>query len=294
MRRLFLLSTANAKNVVKRHYTSLDAETSANSSAQSTTHFGYKEVPVEEKASMVASVFHSVADNYDIMNDVLSMGTHRLWKNSFVSMADPQLECQYLDVAGGTGDIAFRLLDALQEKAMDRIKPVEKTAQVTVLDINSSMLKVGEDRARQRYPTLHPAVSLRFIEGDAQKLPIEDATIDMYTIAFGIRNVTDIPKALRDAHRVLKPGGRFLCLEFSKVQNPVLSPLYHMYNHNLLPVVGHVVASDWGSYQYLAESIDRFPSQERFQQMLEEAGFQNVTYTNFAEGIVAVHDGWKL
>jgi ubiquinone/menaquinone biosynthesis methyltransferase len=260
----------------------------------STTHFGYREVPIDEKAGMVGKVFHSVADKYDLMNDVLSLGAHRLWKRSFVERADPQLGCQYLDVAGGTGDIAFRIADALQSKALHSPRPLATPSLITVLDINSSMLKVGQDRAKERYPALPPSVQLRFVEGDAQKLPLDDHSIDLYTIAFGIRNVTDIPMALREAHRVLRPGGRFLCLEFSKVTNPLLRPFYHLYNHNLLPVVGHVVASDWDSYQYLAESIERFPSQEDFKTMLQDAGFQHVTYTNYTEGIVAVHDGWKL
>eukprot|EP00667_Euglena_gracilis_P018569 EG_transcript_19736 len=262
--------------------------------AKPTTHFGYKEVPVEEKATLVGKVFHNVADKYDLMNDVLSLGVHRVWKNCFVAKADPQLGCQYLDVAGGTGDIAFRIIDALHQKALNRSRPVDTPSLVTILDINSSMLKVGEDRARQRYPSLHPALQMKFVEGDAQQLPVEDGSIDLYTIAFGIRNVTDIPQALREAHRVLRPGGRFLCLEFSKVTNPLLQPVYHLYNHNLLPVVGHVVASDWDSYQYLAESIERFPTQEAFKAMIEEAGFKHVAYTNYTEGIVAVHEGWKL
>eukprot|EP00906_Rhabdomonas_costata_P011446 RCo016316 len=259
-----------------------------------TTHFGFQEVPVADKAKLVGGVFHKVADSYDLMNDVMSVGIHRLWKNSFVELVNPQLGCEYLDVAGGTGDIAFRIVDALTAKGMSTVRPLAKPSRVTVLDINSSMLKVGEERAAKRYPALHPSVTMRWVEGDAQCLPIDSNSIDQYTIAFGIRNVTDIPAALRDAHRVLKRGGRFLCLEFSKVNNPLLRPLYQVYNFNILPVMGHLIASDWGSYQYLAESIEKFPDQERFKAMLQEAGFKNVSYTNYSLGICAVHDAWKL
>eukprot|EP00992_Anisonema_acinus_P000314 TRINITY_DN10114_c0_g1_i3.p1 TRINITY_DN10114_c0_g1~~TRINITY_DN10114_c0_g1_i3.p1 ORF type:complete len:312 (-),score=86.55 TRINITY_DN10114_c0_g1_i3:239-1174(-) len=255
-----------------------------------TTHFGSREVPVEDKARLVGEVFHGVADNYDRMNDVLSLGVHRCWKDAFVAALHPQPGAAFLDVAGGTGDIAFRLVDRLQAAARADGEP----SAVMVLDINSSMLKVGEERAAERYGALPSSVDLRFVEGDAQNLPLPDESVDQYTIAFGIRNVTDIPAALREAHRVLRRGGRFSCLEFSRVEAPIVGPVYRWYNATVLPVAGHVVAGDWAAYQYLAESIERFPDQETFRAMIADAGFHAATYSNYSLGIVAAHDGWKL
>jgi len=258
-----------------------------------TTHFGYKTVPTTEKESLVGEVFHSVAGKYDLMNDAMSLGIHRLWKDYFLDKLHPIPGTKLLDVAGGTGDIAFRFINRIKTSPM--FIPKYQPSKVTVLDINASMLQVGRERAQQQglglSPTDDPAIE--FIEGNAQKLPIEDCSMDAYTIAFGIRNCTSIPDVLSEAYRVLKPGGRFLCLEFSHVENSFLSSLYDFYSFNVIPPMGQLLADDFNSYQYLVESIRKFPNQKTFQQMIANAGFELVVYENLSLGVVAIHSGYK-
>ncbi len=244
-----------------------------------TTHFGFTDVPVEEKASMVRGVFDSVAENYDLMNDLMSAGVHRLWKTAMIDWLMPRPGQHLLDVAGGTGDIAF--------KFMDRLKGDGK---VTVLDINHAMLSVGQDRALDQ----GRLSGFDWVNGDAMALPLPDKSVDAYTIAFGIRNVTDIPMALREARRVLKPGGRFMCLEFSTVTLPVLKEFYDFYSFKLLPEIGKTVAGDRESYQYLVESIRKFPDADGFKKMIEEAGFGQVKYRSLSGGIAAIHSAWRI
>ncbi|TCS65118.1 bifunctional demethylmenaquinone methyltransferase/2-methoxy-6-polyprenyl-1,4-benzoquinol methylase UbiE [Varunaivibrio sulfuroxidans] len=251
-------------------------EPSADTGDAGTTHFGFKTVAEEEKASLVRGVFDNVATKYDLMNDLMSLGVHRLWKHEFVSWLRPKPSMRLLDVGGGTGDIAFRF----REKG---------GGDVTVCDINAEMLKVGRDRAIDK----GIVTGVDWITGDAENLPFPDASFDAYTIAFCIRNVTHIDRALNEARRVLKPGGRFLCLEFSHVVVPVLDKIYDAYSFGVLPNLGQAVAGDRASYQYLAESIRRFPPQEAFTDMIAAAGFDHVSYRNLTGGIAAIHSAWR-
>ena len=243
-----------------------------------TTHFGYKQVNVEEKAGKVAEVFHSVAGNYDLMNDLMSGGIHRLWKRVTIEMSGVRPGHTVLDIAGGTGDLAAKF---------SRIVGSEGT--VVLADINDSMLKVGRDRLVDRGIT----DNVRFSQADAQYLPFPDNTFDVITIAFGLRNVTDKDMALRSMLRVLKPGGKLLVLEFSKPPNQLLSKIYDGYSFNILPKLGKLFANDADSYQYLAESIRMHPDQETLMGMMENAGFANTDYHNMTGGIVALHRGVK-
>ncbi|KAJ0019719.1 hypothetical protein NQD34_007288 [Periophthalmus magnuspinnatus] len=303
------------------------------------THFGFETVLEEEKAKKVYQVFENVAQKYDVMNDAMSLGIHRLWKDVLLHAMNPQPGARLLDVAGGTGtdpfklinhipssyhfalnallfpegDIAFRFLEYIksQEEKMRRrearamqtpswqeistkyseeqgAEPQESRA--VVCDINKEMLKVG----KQKGDSMGITSGLSWVVGDAEELPFGDDEFDIYTIAFGIRNVTHIEQALQEAQRVLKPGGRFMCLEFSKVSNPILSKIYDTYSFQVIPVLGEVIAGDWKSYQYLVESIRRFPDQGDFQTMIEDAGFYCVNYHNLTGGIVALHSGFKL
>ena len=241
-----------------------------------TTHFGFKDIPIGEKTEAVRGVFDSVASRYDLMNDVMSGGLHRVWKTRFVDLLHPRDGMRVLDVAGGTGDIAFRI-------------KARAAADVTVCDINTEMLTVGRDRAADKN-----LLEIPFIEGNAEQLPFQANQLDAYTIAFGIRNVTDIPAALREAHRVLKTGGRFLCLEFSQMPNEKLQALYDRYSFALIPRMGQLIAQDRDSYQYLVESIRKFPNQSAFEAMIAEAGFKRVRHWNLSGGICAIHSGWKV
>jgi demethylmenaquinone methyltransferase/2-methoxy-6-polyprenyl-1,4-benzoquinol methylase len=243
------------------------------------THFGFSDVPVADKAGLVRGVFDSVATRYDLMNDLMSGGIHRLWKAAMVEWLRPRPGMHVLDVAGGTGDIAFRILDR-------GVRPLH----VTVLDINESMVRVGRDRA------IDTALlqGIDWVVGDAERLPLPDRSVDAYTIAFGIRNVTDIPGALREARRVLRPGGRFLCLEFSQVSVAPLAALYDRYSFSVLPRLGGAVAGDEQAYRYLAESIRRFPDQEAFAGLIEEAGLGEVRCRSLAGGIAALHSAWRI
>ncbi|WP_439533128.1 class I SAM-dependent methyltransferase [Polymorphobacter sp.] len=240
-----------------------------------TVSFGYEQVAPEEKTRRVGAVFASVAKRYDIMNDLMSAGAHRLWKNDFVATINPRPGEQILDMAGGTGDIAFRM--------------ARRGADVTVADINPAMLEVGMERAAEQGLT-----SLVWREENAEVLTLPDRSFDAYTIAFGIRNVTDIPAALREAHRVLRFGGRFFCLEFSTTTWPGFAELYDLYSEKLVPRIGQAVAGDGDSYRYLIESIRRFPPMPEFAAMIGEAGFSRVHYRPILGGAVAVHSGWKV
>jgi demethylmenaquinone methyltransferase/2-methoxy-6-polyprenyl-1,4-benzoquinol methylase len=244
--------------------------------------FGFRRVPVEEKQRLVDDVFHSVARRYDLMNDLMSAGLHRAWKDALVNAINPpksDRDFRLLDVAGGTGDIAFRVVEA-----------GGVGTHATILDINSGMLEVGRDRAEKR--GLEHAVT--FVEANAEKLPLPDRTFDAYSIAFGIRNVPRIDTALREAYRVLRPGGHFLCLEFSSVDLPGLDKIYDLYSFNAIPAIGRVVTGDAESYRYLVESIRKFPKPEVFASMMRDAGFARVSYTRMTGGIVALHSGWRL
>ncbi|KAI9151952.1 putative COQ5-ubiquinone biosynthesis,methyltransferase [Paramyrothecium foliicola] len=270
--------------------------TQPSSTERKTTHFGYETVAESEKEGRVAGVFTSVADSYDKMNDLMSLGIHRLWKDHFVSSLNPGATSpvgrpqQVLDVAGGTGDIAFRML---QHSHTYNANP---NIHVTISDINPAMLEVGRQRSLA-LSAPHQA-SLSFLEANAEHLPpaIKDNSLDLYTVAFGIRNFTNIPAALREAHRVLKPGGVFACLEFSKVDKyPLFNAIYKQWSFSAIPLIGQLVAGDRDSYQYLVESIERFPSQEEFKNMIVDAGFEvaGKGYEDLTGGIAAIHKGIK-
>src|SRR6201996_2621474 len=251
------------------------------SDSSRTASFGFREVPEGQKEGLVHDVFSSVASKYDLMNDLMSAGVHRLWKDAFVEWLNPRPGWSVLDVAGGTGDIAFRIADLARARGGE--------AAITVCDINADMVGEGVRRAQAKGET-----AITWITGDAEALPIPDASMDAYTIAFGIRNVTHIDRALTEAKRVLKPGGRFLCLEFSKVEVPGLDAIYDAYSFKLLPKIGGLVAKDEESYRYLAESIRRFPPQAKFAQMIADAGLEQVTVRNLSGGIAAMHSAWRL
>ncbi|MBT8425328.1 MAG: bifunctional demethylmenaquinone methyltransferase/2-methoxy-6-polyprenyl-1,4-benzoquinol methylase UbiE [Silicimonas sp.] len=245
---------------------------------EKTTHFGAREVREDEKAGLVHGVFTNVASKYDVMNDVMSVGIHRLWKDAMMDWLAPRNGQRLLDVAGGTGDIALRFLKRAPE------------AEAVVLDMTESMLIEG----RQRADATAMADRLDWTVGDAMALPFEDSSFDVYTISFGIRNVTRINDALSEAYRVLRPGGRLMVLEFSQLPNDGLQSLYDLYSFNVIPRLGQVIAGDRDSYQYLVESIRRFPDQETFAGMIRTAGFGQVKYRNLSLGIAALHSGWKL
>jgi demethylmenaquinone methyltransferase / 2-methoxy-6-polyprenyl-1,4-benzoquinol methylase len=248
--------------------------------ASQETHFGFANVPLDDKQGMVDDVFHKVADRYDLMNDLMSGGLHRLWKDVLVGMVKPSRlnAFHHLDVAGGTGDVAFRVIEAGGPQT-----------DVTVLDINADMLRVGKERADKR-----GLERLTFVECNAESLSLPDKSFDAYTIAFGIRNVPRIALALKEAYRVLKYGGRFLCLEFSEVDMPGLDKIYDAFSFSAIPAIGKAVTGDGEPYRYLVESIRKFPTAETFKEMIEEAGFERVSYTRLTGGIVAIHSGWKL
>ncbi len=245
-----------------------------------TTHFGFRTVAESEKSGMVRAVFDAVAPKYDLMNDLMSAGVHRLWKAAMVDWLAPRAGQSIVDVAGGTGDIAFRMLDRMGESA----------TPVTVCDINAEMLNVGRNRAIDQ----GRLSGVRWVCGNAEALPFPDMNFDAYTIAFGLRNVTHIDRALAEGRRVLKPGGRLLCLEFSKVLVPVLDKLYDAYSFQVLPWLGGLVAGDREAYRYLAESIRRFPDQATLASHMGAAGFDQVKVRNLSGGIAAIHSGWRI
>jgi demethylmenaquinone methyltransferase/2-methoxy-6-polyprenyl-1,4-benzoquinol methylase len=247
-----------------------------------TTHFGFRDVPLDDKQTLVNDVFHSVARRYDLMNDLMSAGLHRIWKNLMISALNPprgDAPFALLDMAGGTGDIAFR-----------GAKAAGTGFRATVCDINSDMLEVGRNRAAAR--ELDDRVS--FVEGNAEALAFPDRSFDAYTIAFGIRNVPRIDRALSEAFRVLKPGGRFLCLEFSTVDVPGLDRIYDLFSFKVIPPLGRAVTGDADSYQYLVESIRKFPRPDAFAEMMRAGGFSRVKWQILSGGIVALHSGWRL
>ncbi|MDE3060531.1 MAG: bifunctional demethylmenaquinone methyltransferase/2-methoxy-6-polyprenyl-1,4-benzoquinol methylase UbiE [Pseudomonadota bacterium] len=241
------------------------------------THFGFRKVPAEEKTTLVRGVFDRVASRYDLMNDLMSGGLHRLWKNDMVAWLSPKDGMHILDVAGGTGDIAFRMLARAE-------------CHVTVCDINRHMLEEGHNRAIDR----NLPEGIDWLCANAESLPLPDRSFDAYTIAFGIRNVTHIDAALREAYRVLKPGGRFLCLEFSHVAHDWLQKIYDRYSFRVIPKLGEWITGSGEPYQYLVESIRQFPAQEEFAAMIRAAGFGNVQYRNLTQGVVAMHSGRRL
>ncbi|MEW2919510.1 bifunctional demethylmenaquinone methyltransferase/2-methoxy-6-polyprenyl-1,4-benzoquinol methylase UbiE [Ruegeria sp. ANG10] len=243
-----------------------------------TTHFGFETVREADKAGRVQGVFNSVASKYDVMNDVMSMGIHRVWKDAMMDWLAPRPGQRLLDVAGGTGDISFRFLKRAGY------------GHATVLDLTEPMLVEG----RQRAEADQMSDSLNWVVGDAMALPFEDNTFDVYTISFGIRNVTRPQEALNEAFRVLKPGGRLMVLEFSQLPNDGLQKLYDLYSFNIIPRMGKLIANDYDSYQYLVESIRNFPDQETFLGMVRAAGFENAKYRNLSMGIAALHSGWKI
>jgi demethylmenaquinone methyltransferase / 2-methoxy-6-polyprenyl-1,4-benzoquinol methylase len=258
--------------------------------------FGFRRVKAAEKTGLVQGVFDSVAGNYDLMNDLMSGGLHRLWKNRLVDLVNPRAGQTILDVAGGTGDIALRCY-----------KRSEGKAKIIVCDLNPAMLKEGKAKAIDQGILASGAVTvatakraqssrapIEWINGNAEDLPIESNSVDVYTIAFGLRNVTHIDKALRDAFRVLKPGGRFFCMEFSPGVRKELKPLYDIYCMEVLPRLGDFVANDREAYQYLAESIRQFPPQDELKKRMEKAGFERVKWQDLTGGIAVIHSGWKL
>lgn len=251
-----------------------------------TVDFGFQQVPRGEKKALVRGVFARVAKRYDLMNDLMSGGVHRLWKQAMIDWLMPRAHWTFLDVAGGTGDIATSILRAVGGPAV----LAAKGGHITVADINPAMLDVGAERAAKR----GIADSLQFLAADAERLAVESASIDAYTVAFGLRNVTDLDAALKEAYRVLKPGGRFLCLEFSKPALPLLGPIYDRYSFAVLPKLGKIVAKDGESYRYLAESIRRFPVQGAFAEQIRQAGFDQVKVRNLSGGIAALHSAWRL
>ncbi|GLX80719.1 bifunctional demethylmenaquinone methyltransferase/2-methoxy-6-polyprenyl-1,4-benzoquinol methylase UbiE [Thalassotalea eurytherma] len=255
------------------------ASNDQSSQNDNTTHFGYKTVEAENKASMVADVFHSVAAQYDVMNDLMSFGIHRLWKRFTIDASGVRPGNKVLDLAGGTGDLTAKFSQI-----------VGKDGQIILADINSSMLNVGRDKLRDR----GLVQNIEYVQANAEFLPFEDNTFDIITIAFGLRNVTDKDKALRSMYRVLKPGGRLLVLEFSKPEHEILNKAYDFYSFNILPKMGELVAKDGESYQYLAESIRMHPDQDTLENMMKSAGFEQTTYKNLTGGIVALHKGYKF
>jgi len=250
---------------------------SDNPASTDTTDFGYQRVPRAAKRGMVRAVFDSVAPRYDLMNDLMSLGVHRAWKDIFVTALAPNPRHRLLDLAGGTGDISFGWLE-------------HGGGPVLLSDVNAAMLEVAQDRAVSR--ALIGDVSL--LVADAERLPLPDRMVDRVSIAFGLRNCTDKAAVLREARRVLKPGGRFFCLEFSRVQVAAMQPLYDAWSFRVLPMLGRYVAKDEASYRYLAESIRTFPDQEMLAAMLREAGFARVSVRNLSGGIAAIHSGWRL
>ncbi|XP_077996100.1 2-methoxy-6-polyprenyl-1,4-benzoquinol methylase, mitochondrial-like [Glandiceps talaboti] len=285
--------------------------------AEKMSDFGFQKVRSDNHGELVSLVFKNVANRYDVMNDAMSLGIHRLWKDRFMESLNPMPGTRLLDVAGGTGDIGFRFLDYIKRQGgqlgppktmindietssssssdssnseLDHLSEDERYSHVTILDVNENMIKVGKRRARKERYTQ----GLSWVIGDAQELPMDDESVDAYTIAFGIRNVTDVPKALQEAYRVLVPGGRFLCMEFAQVQNPIIKNLYDLYSLQVIPALGEVFAADWNAYQYLVESIRTFYNQEQFSMLMEETGFKRVRYEDLNFGIVSIYSGFKL
>ena len=275
--------------------TTTTTTTAATDGEKAKASFGYTEVDYMEKEKLVRGVFERVAPSYDVMNDVMSAGVHRLWKDYFVSKVGAFAGMTHLDVAGGTGDIAFRVLRALQKAEKNaeldgQVLDAKTRGRVIVSDINPAMLREGMKRATQRGMSQS---QLEWLEGNAEKLPVADNSVDVYTIAFGLRNVTNTSAALADAHRCLKPGGKYMILEFSHVESEPLKSVYDFYSFNVIPKLGELIARDRDSYQYLVESIRKFPAQEKLKSMMRDVGFKHVTHENLTGGMVAIHTGYK-
>ncbi|KAI9207712.1 UbiE/COQ5 methyltransferase [Polychytrium aggregatum] len=267
-----------------------DGNSGSSNRTEDLTHFGFQTVQKDSKEQLVGQVFKNVAKKYDVMNDFMSAGIHRLWKDHFINTLAPGPDTKLLDVAGGTGDIAFRFLDYIK-----RVHGSIGNASVTVVDINPAMLEVGKERATQFGYGNIPQISWR--EGNAESIDfIPDSSMDAFTIAFGIRNCTNIDRVVAEAYRILKPGGRFMCLEFGSVQNPVVSKFYDAYSFEIIPALGELVANDRASYQYLVESIRKFPPQPVFAKLIKDTGFTIVDtgYENLTFGVAAIHSGFKL
>jgi 2-methoxy-6-polyprenyl-1,4-benzoquinol methylase len=267
------------------------------------THFGFQTVRSDQKAKLVGQVFSAVASRYDLMNDFMSAGLHRMWKDELVAALGPQRGMTFVDLAGGTGDVTFRIVDALRAQKADD----GASSKIFVCDINAEMLQEGRRRAKERgysqgdtwlssadAASAPGGVHVEFVQGDAECLPFEDASVDALTIAFGLRNVTRTLPALKEVRRVLKKGGRFMCMEFSKVQDPLLRQAYDLYSFNVIPPVGGLVAGDAQPYQYLVESIRKWHDQETLAALMRQAGMKQVTYTNVLNGVVAVHSGFRF
>lgn len=254
------------------------------SNSSNKTHFGFKEVDRDQKSSLVKDIFSSVAGKYDLMNDLMSGGVHRLWKNEMmneISFSKSDKKLKFIDLAGGTGDIAFRITKKAKENNIDH--------EISVVDINQEMLDVGKQRAIDKNLFQH----LDFTCCNGEKLSFKKEEFDYFTIAFGIRNFTNIDKGLEEAYRVLKKGGKFICLEFSQVNDYFLQKIYDAYSFNVIPKIGQIITKDSDSYQYLVESIRKFPSQDKFKEMIEKAGFKKVSYKNLTFGTAAIHVGYK-
>ncbi|KAL9644009.1 hypothetical protein ABK040_005477 [Willaertia magna] len=282
------------QNVVKCNNYSTTISTFNTQEDSKTTHFGFKTVLESEKEQLVGHVFHNVASKYDIMNDLMSGTLHRLWKDHLIAdHYKPQPGGTYLDVAGGTGDIGFRIVEYIKRNSENS----DIKSKVIISDINPSMLQVGKDNAKRlNLENIAQNIEIGWLEANAEdfKGKIEDNSVDGYTICFGIRNCTHIDQVLKEAYRVLKPGGHFVCLEFSEVSDVIMKAIYDWYSFNIIPKMGEIVANDRDSYQYLVESIRKFPNQNTFKSMIENAGFKNVKYTNLSFGVVAIHSGIKL
>jgi demethylmenaquinone methyltransferase/2-methoxy-6-polyprenyl-1,4-benzoquinol methylase len=256
----------------------------SNSSPREKASFGFREVASEQKPSLVRGVFESVAGRYDLMNDLMSGGIHRMWKRAMIDWLQPQPDQAFIDVAGGTGDIAIRIHERLERQGRAR------SARIVVCDLTPPMLAIGRDRALD-----HGILQgIAWVNGDAERLPFADRTFDAYTVAFGLRNLTHLGDGLREARRVLKPGGRFLCLEFSRVAWPILDRLYDLYSFRILPMLGQMVTQDRAAYQYLVESIRKFPKQDELSRQIASAGFERAAFRNLSGGIAALHSAWRI
>jgi demethylmenaquinone methyltransferase/2-methoxy-6-polyprenyl-1,4-benzoquinol methylase len=271
------ITLVNSETMMSAH--DQNHQVNNDNSDENTTHFGFQTVEKNEKESKVASVFHSVAQQYDVMNDLMSFGIHRLWKRFTIDASGVRPGNKVLDLAGGTGDLTAKFSQL-----------VGREGKVILADINSSMLNVGRDKLRDR----GLVQNIEYVQANAQYLPFEDNTFDIITIAFGLRNVTDKDMALRSMYRVLKPGGRLLVLEFSKPEHELVNKAYDFYSFNILPKMGELVAKDGESYQYLAESIRMHPDQETLKSMMDAAGFEQTSFKNLTGGVVALHKGYKF